>query len=73
MSLHNELVFSLLYILPMVAMIVASGMCIFSPAKARAVIGFSRAKDGYILVFLSVVPVINVIVVTLYLHYRTIK
>lgn len=73
MDINQELLFSLLYALPMLSLLVASGMCIFSPAKARDLIGFSRAKDGYLLVAISVMPIINIIVVTLYLHYRTFK
>lgn len=73
MNISYETLVSILYILPMIILLGASWMCIFNPSNARKLIGFSRAKDGYMLVVLSVMPLINVIVVTIYLHYRTFK
>lgn len=73
MEPNQEMLFSMMYIIPMIALIVASGMCILAPAVARRMIGFSRLKDGYMLLILSVMPIINLVVLGFYLHYRTFK
>lgn len=62
-----------LYILPLVALISAGGLCIFKPALARTKIGISRTADGFALAVASVIPLINIIVVLMYLHYKTFK
>lgn len=63
----------LLYVIPAIALLSAGGLCIFKPGMARAKIGISRTADGFLLAVTSIIPLINIIIILLYLHYKTFK